>query len=84
MNLEDKKILQDIVSQQFKLRDDARKQVINDNFQLLMNQFDLFKTIATIVVALSAISYFYEKDLNEWSLTMAFIFGLATLLVSIS
>lgn len=59
---------------------------INSGFSLLLAQLDLFKVLGGLIVALSSIGYLSEqgKDLDQVSLWVSFLFGIAVLLFSVS
>jgi len=84
MDDEHKNIIIRSIGEGFALKEKYSDYAINANFQLLITQLDLFKTISTIVVAIVGIGYFLNDQLSPSFLTVSFIFSLLTILGTIS
>ncbi len=61
MKEENIKFIQQTLQSIYDVRDDARKSLLNDGFQLLIAQMDFLKTLATLVIGGSAIGYIYAQ-----------------------
>jgi hypothetical protein len=84
MNEEHKKIIIKAIADQFALKEKYSDYQLNSNFQLLLVQLDLFKTISTLVVAIIGIGYFLNNHVNTSFFIISFVFSLITILGTIS
>lgn len=85
MNEIQAKIIKESINDSFDERKKAYDFVINDNSQLLLSQFDLFKVLGGLVVGLSSIGYLYgNQNLDSFSLFLSLVFWLAVLILSVS
>ncbi len=85
--MDEKKIeeLKKEIEEQFAFLKETREELWKEDFQLALEQFDLLKTISGLIIGLSAIGYLYDGiNLDNFFLLLAFIFGLLSLLISIS
>ncbi len=75
MNEIQAKIIKESINDSFDERKKAYDFVINDNSQLLLSQFDLFKVLGGLVVGLSSIGYLYgNQNLDSFSLFLSLVF----------
>lgn len=81
---EHEKIIGDSIQGFFSLQEKFSDFELNSNFQLLLSQLDLFKLLASLVVAIIGIGYLYNSKLDGDFLLLSLIFSLTTLIVAIS
>lgn len=69
------KLLKESIKDQFELIQHTREKISDATFQLIISQMDFLKTIASLVIGVAAISYFYdENNLDKMFLLLAFVF----------
>ncbi|MFA6520361.1 MAG: hypothetical protein WCT44_02005 [Candidatus Paceibacterota bacterium] len=84
MHEEHKKIIVKAIEDSFRLKDKYSDYELNSNFQLLLTQLDLFKTISTLVVAIVGIGFFFKDQLDLQFLILSLTFSLFTVIGTIS
>lgn len=84
MDLERKKILKDALRDTFSIKDKFFDFEVNSKFQLLISQLDLFKVLASLVIGIIGIGYFFNSKLDIIFLLVSLTFALITLILSIS
>jgi len=84
MDEERRKIIIKAIADQFALKEKYSDYQLNSNFQLLLTQLDLFKTMSTLVVAIIGIGYFLNHHVDVSFFTVSFVFSLITIFGTIS
>lgn len=81
---EHREIIKNTIKDGFVLKDKYSDYEINSNFQLLLNQLDLFRTISALVVAIVGLGFFFKDNLNQTFLITSLVFALITIVGTIS
>ncbi len=81
---EHKSIIKDSIKDAFDFRNDVANFEINNNFQLLTSQLDLFKVIASLAIGIASIGYLYSQKLDSGFLLVSIIFSIISLIMSVS
>lgn len=84
MNEQHKEIIKNVIQKNFSLEEKFSDFELNSNFQLLLSQLDLFKTMSALVIGLIGIGYFYNTNLDINFLTVSFAVSIFTLFLLIS
>jgi len=84
MNEEYQKIIENSIKDSFTSREKYFNFMINNNAQLELAQLDLFKTIATLTIALASIGYLYVKNIEPQFLIISLFSAGVAFILSIS